>query len=95
MSILEKAFAKLQGNYSSLVAGSPERAVQALIGTPGSNLNIRAMTTTAIYDTISKIQIEDVMIAISWSTSFYGITATHAYTLIENYTVQKISGGTV
>jgi hypothetical protein len=27
MNVLEKAFAKMYGNYSALVAGSPERAV--------------------------------------------------------------------
>lgn len=45
MSVLEKAFAKMYGNYSALVGGAPERAVQALIGTPGQSYNVRTMTT--------------------------------------------------
>jgi len=87
MSVLEKAFAKLQGNYSSLVSGMPERAVQAIIGTPGTGLNIRTISNSTCFDTISKKKNDNVMIAISWSTSFHGITAVHAYTLIDNYTV--------
>jgi hypothetical protein len=41
MCILEKAFAKLYGNYSSLIAGSPDQAVTNLIGTPSTGLSLK------------------------------------------------------
>lgn len=75
MSVLEKAFAKMYGNYSALVGGAPERAVQALIGTPGQSYNVRTMTTDKIYKAVDDARFEDVMVATSFTTAYYGITA--------------------
>lgn len=95
MNVLEKAFAKLYGNYSSLIGGAPERAVQALIGTPGSRTNVRAMTEDDMWNLIESSKTEDVMIAISYVSSYFGLTANHAYTLVDSFMVRKISGGEV
>lgn len=37
MPVLEKAFAKLYGNYSALVAGNPDESFMALTGWPTSS----------------------------------------------------------
>jgi hypothetical protein len=34
VSVLEKAFAKLNGNYSALIGGWPEEAINSILGTP-------------------------------------------------------------
>ena len=34
VSVLEKAFAKLNGNYSALIDGWPEEAINSILGTP-------------------------------------------------------------
>jgi hypothetical protein len=34
VSVLEKAFAKLNGNYSALVGGYSEQAINTMLGTP-------------------------------------------------------------
>lgn len=52
MNVLEKAFAKMYGNYSALVGGLAERAVQAMIGTPGKVFPFASMTTAQIYTEI-------------------------------------------
>lgn len=95
MNVIEKAFAKMYGNYSALIGGAPERAVQAIIGTPGKQFTFSAMTTAQIYTVIQDAAFEDVIVAISATTAYYGLTAVHAYTVLEVYTVLLTTGTSV
>jgi hypothetical protein len=87
MNILEKAFAKMYGNYSAVVAGSPERAVQNLLGTPGFLYVNSKLTTSQLWKAIDDAKFQDVMVALTGSTSYYGLQTNHAFTLVDNFAV--------
>lgn len=47
--LLEKAYAKLHGNYKALTGGSPHEALMDLTGCPTANLKISDATTQKMY----------------------------------------------
>ena len=52
--ILEKAFAKMQGNYSHIASGSEAVGVRYMRGAPYESKKTMYMTPEAIYDYITK-----------------------------------------
>lgn len=86
MSVLEKAMAKLFGNYSGLVAGDSGRALMSLIGTPGGRTVIGlGVTDDTVYNEVTACQSDDIIAALSHSTSYYGIVPGHFYTILDVY----------
>ena len=40
MTVLEKGFAKLAGNYSGLVSGYADKAIMTMLGLPGATVTL-------------------------------------------------------
>ena len=95
MPILEKAFAKINGNYAGLVGGWPERAVSSLIGTPGFRIATTTYTTAALWAWINNGKEVDIMVANTIALPLYNLVGSHSYTLLNNYNVTLTNGTSV
>jgi hypothetical protein len=99
--VMEKAFAKLYGNYSALVGYWSQIAIANIIGTPGFKVYIfnsatgATLSSATIWTYVNDASVDDVMVANTRSTSVFGMTASHAYTIVNNYEVKLLNGATV
>lgn len=93
MPVLEKAMAKLFGNYSSLVSGDSKEATMALVGKPGIRTVISLTTTDQIvFNAVSAAQSEDLITAKTKATAYYGLDASHFYTILDVFSVKSTTG---
>ena len=99
--VIEKAFAKLYGNYSALVGYWSQIAIANLIGTPGFKIYIYNPATlvtqseAAIWSYVDSASVDDVMVANSRSPAVLGLVGSHAYTIVNNYEVTLNDGSKV
>jgi hypothetical protein len=93
MPVLEKAMAKLFGNYSSLVSGDQKDATMALLGKPGLR-TVHSLSTTdqTIFDLVSRAQTDDILSAKTKTTAYYGLVASHFYTILDVFDVKTTTG---
>lgn len=95
MVILEKAYAKLMGNYAQLIGGYTDRGVNALTGFPSYTIMIESETDISLWDKLTGHDSEsDIMTASSnynaaghSSSDDNGIAYSHAYTLLGAYEI--------
>jgi hypothetical protein len=98
--ILEKAFAKLMGNYAQLIGGWAERGVSQLTGFPSTNIRIENETPEAIWEKLDgHDSVSDIMTASSnynaaghSSSDTNGIAYSHAYTVLGTEEVELTDG---
>ena len=102
-TILEKAYAKLVGNYAQMNAGWGYRGIHDLTGWPSKTIFHQNLTAEQV---LSTVMVEDaagsIMNAASYynslgttGTNEYGILYTHDYTFLKVYTVTTLNGDTV
>ena len=95
MVIIEKAYAKLMGNYAQLIGGFTDRGVNALTGFPSYNIQIESETDESLWAKLTAHDSDsDIMTASSnynsaghSSKDDNGIAFSHAYTLLGAYEV--------
>lgn len=100
--ILEKAFAKLMGNYAQLIGGWSERGVSQLTGFPSTSIRIENETPEDIWEKLEgHDSISDIMTASSKYNSTghsnndsNGIAFSHAYTILGTEEVELTDGST-
>ena len=97
VSILDKAYAKLNGNYSGLIAGLPQNAIQSILGVSGISYILAYYSPTAgtdLWNWITAAKPANILVANSRMTTVQGIIPNQAYTFINNWTINQISGPT-
>lgn len=90
MVILEKAFAKMNGNYAQLIGGFAERGVNSLTGFPSYTFALKNETDASIIQKLQDHDNDSDIITASSNYSAYGDSATvdngivnsHAYTVL-------------
>ena len=90
MVILEKAFAKVYGNYAQLIGGWASRGVNTLTGFPSVEVYHSNLTNDEIWNKLSGYDAENAIMtsASNYSTSGdtqkneHGIAYSHAYTTL-------------
>lgn len=93
--------AKLYGNYSALVGYWSHIAIANITGTPGFKMYIynpaTAVTLSAltVWNFFTDVNRDDIVVANSRTTSFFGITTAHAYTVLNGFEVTLLTGTTV
>ena len=96
VGVLEKGFAKINGNYSSLVGGWSEQAVGKILGTPLMRFLITSTTTSAsTFAFVDSAGESDIMAGNTKTGAAYGMVSNHAYSIINSYTVRLNNGATV
>ena len=86
--LLEKALAKLQGNYDLLTSGSINDAMFILTGAPSFFYANSTKTAAAIYADINSWQVAGHwMGATNTVSTNNNLVASHAYTILGAYTV--------
>jgi len=100
MTILEKAYAKLMGNYAQLIGGWAARGVDTLTGYPSDAMTHADVTESQLWDFLDSADDQsDIMNASSHSdpagdtsTNADGIAYSHAYSVIGTETITDLSG---
>jgi len=100
MTILEKAYAKLMGNYAQLIGGWARRGVETLTGFPADGKNTADNTEAQLWDWLNTADTaNDVITASSHhdaagdvNTNADGIAYSHAYSVIGTETITDNSG---
>jgi calpain-15 len=89
MPLIEKAFAKIMGNYSGLVAGTTDDALMVLSGFPSSRITVSASSSdTQLCDTMKHaMEHNDFLACDSVSAPPFSWVPGHAYTLLGCYDV--------
>lgn len=64
----------------------------SMLGTPGTRLSTASMSTAQIYSAVNTARNEDIVTASSATTSYFGLVANHAYTVMDVYTITPIGG---
>lgn len=80
---LEKAFAKLNINYTGLNAGTPGEALRAMTGMPVSAHNSSTMTNDELWEIVRSGTVRRDPMAAACQVSHYGLIAGHAYGILE------------
>ena len=81
--LLEKAFSKLNGNYTQINAGNPGEALRALTGMPVSHHRSSEMTDDSLWDiVINGTERQDPMAA-ACRVSHHNLVAGHAYGILK------------
>lgn len=95
MVILEKAYAKLMGNYAQLIGGWADRGVNALTGFPSYNIQVANETADSLWLKVNDHDNDNDILTASSNynaaghnaSDANGIAYSHAYTLLGAYTV--------
>jgi hypothetical protein len=103
---MEKVWAKVNGNYETIIAGTSKEAFDSLLGAPGlsytmtgtaigySSTNSTTITTAknAAWTLISAYYADNFLLGCSAGTSNnYGLPDSHAYTLMGAYSITNSS----
>jgi hypothetical protein len=102
MTILEKAYAKLMGNYAQLIAGWARRGVETLTGFPADSVTHSDVTEAQLWDLLDAADNSNDIINASshhnsagdTMTNGDGIAYSHAYSVIGTETITDLSGNT-
>ena len=107
--LMEKVWAKVNGNYENVIAGTAKEAFASLLGSPGVSYSMTGTiigysstdsttittATTAAWTLISAYDTAGYMMACAVGTSnSYGLVNSHAYTLLGAYTITGTTGAT-
>lgn len=88
--LLEKAFAKLNGSYGSIVGGDPIHAGTNFMGINGGKAYHTSETIDALWSSISEWDSEDyILSALNIYSNNDGLIGSHAYSLIHTYTLSN------
>ena len=93
--LLEKAFAKLHGNYEALARGDPRNAIQYLTGGPSELYWHTDKSAAEIFDLVKQATLEDGMISAGTPLSpignrartELGLAKSHIYTVLSAHEV--------
>jgi len=80
--LLEKAFAKLYGNYLSINKGWPTDAALGMIGSDGRTINHSSMTVEALWDYLKENDGKKALIQCFCMIARYGLTRSQSYTVL-------------
>ena len=101
--LIEKAFAKLQGNYEALAGGDPRNAIQYLTGGPSEHYSHTAKSAAEVFALVKQANLDDGMISAGTRSSAnghddrsaVGLAQGHAYTVLSAHEVTDASGRAV
>jgi hypothetical protein len=89
--LLEKAFAKFNGTFKSVEAGSPEKGVEALTGYPGFSKETKDFTKDSLWNYLTTEFAAGTLIGCGSRDSSFkysdGIANGHAYAVLGAYTL--------
>ena len=98
--LLEKAWAKIHGSYSSTIAGHPNKALTDLTGAPCSCYFTTSKEAAELWDIVRDAERQRFVCCASAkddsqisSGSAQGLTLSHAYTVLGSRTLSKAHGG--
>jgi hypothetical protein len=98
--LLEKAWAKIHGSYSSTIAGHPNKALTDLTGAPCSCYFTTSKSAEELWDILQDAQSQQFVCCASAkddseisSGVAQGLTLRHAYTVLGSRTLSKAHGG--
>ena len=102
MALLEKAYAKVMGNYAQLIGGWASRGIDALTGYPSKTITNTSITATDLWNMLDESDNRnDIMSCSSHfdasgdvKTNADGIAYSHAYTLLGTETISLTDGTT-
>ena len=81
--LLEKAFAKINVNYTQLNAGTPGEALRALTGMPVSSHNSNEVTDDDLWNIVMEGTKNNDPMAAACTVSHYNLIAGHAYGILK------------
>jgi len=90
---MEKAAAKMKGNYLNMVQGYPTNSLRALTGVPVQNYNFENMNDQELWSIISQGKSNDYLMIVGTSGSddstynSCGVTERHALTMMAAFTL--------
>ena len=93
--ILEKAYAKINGNYERLGLGWMSEAMRVLTGAPSYRYTNKQLTDSQLWDIAKSADQQDYMLTSATDHVSYGLAAGHAYTLLGCYEIKDQSGRVV
>lgn len=99
--LIEKCFAKLNGNYEAIVAGDPRSSIQVLSGSPSQRYKHTDITAIELFNKIKAADGTNDMISASTpgqdnqNRTATGLAQNHVYTVLDVHEVVNERGQTV
>lgn len=97
MPFLEKAYAKINGNYEAIGAGWQSEAFRTLNGAPTKFFMMSSVTSTSAWNLIVNALNKGYLVGVDTSStaSGYGLGVGHAHTIISAHVLKSSSGSIV
>jgi len=81
--LLEKAYAKLAGNYEKLGRGWMSESMRVFTGAPSHKFNIKNMSKDDLWDLMLVAQENEYPMTLATQSADFGLIPAHAYTLVK------------
>lgn len=82
LTILEKAYAKFNGNYSNLNGGQPEQALRELSGMPSVGYRTNSQDDNAIFNTVNSADTNKWVMTAACMYQHDSLVTGHAYSIL-------------
>jgi hypothetical protein len=96
MAFLEKAYAKLSGNYEAIISGWQSEAFRILNGAPSKFFMMSSQTASAAWTTITNALNNGNLVGVdTGSNPPFGLVGGHAHTIVSTHVLKSSTGAIV
>ena len=90
--LLEKAYAKLAGNYEKTAKGWMSESMRIFTGAPSHRFRIKDMSLNELWDLMMSAQNNNFPMTLATQAAEFGLIPAHAYSLVKLYYLRDSLG---